>query len=234
MKTNLSTITLADQVEKKIIEYIKENNLTPGCSLPKEMQFTEMMGISRNIVRESLSRLRMLGIIQTRSKRGIIITEPPLLNGFSKVVDPNLLSIKTIKDMLGMRIALETGITDFIFANINNKDIEEMEVIVERQKALGVHNLSIEDEIMFHQKIYSIAGNKFIMQFQELIYPIFIFSKQNYENYYKPINLKLIHEKKIVNHSDIFEFLKSMDKEGYRKAIRMHLQTYWEFIYNFK
>lgn len=72
MKTGLSTTTLADQVEEKIIEYIKENHLTPGDSLPNEMQFSEMLGISRNVVREAMSRLRMLGLIQSRTKEELL------------------------------------------------------------------------------------------------------------------------------------------------------------------
>jgi DNA-binding FadR family transcriptional regulator len=234
MKTGLSTTTLADQVEKKIIEYIKENKLTPGDSLPNELQFSEMMGISRNVVREAMSRLRMLGLVDSRTKRGIVVTEPPLLNGFSKVLDPNLFSTQTIKDMMGMRIALEIGITDFIFANITDKDIQDLQKIVEQQVAIGLHNLSIEDELKFHLRIYKIAGNKFIMNFQELIHPIFIFSKQNYNNYFKPVNLQLIKENKIVSHADIFAYLKNRDSEGYRKIIRMHLHPYWEFIDKFK
>jgi DNA-binding FadR family transcriptional regulator len=233
MKNSLHTTTLADQAEEKIIEYIKENHLTPGDSLPNEMQFSEMMGISRNVVREAMSRLRMLGLIESRTKRGIVVTEPPLLNGFSKVLDPQLLSINTIKDMMGMRISLEVGITDFIFANITDQNIHELENIIDRQEALGVHNLSVEDELKFHMKIYEIAGNKFIMNFQRLIHPIFVFSKQNYDNYFKPVNLKLISENKIVSHADIFAKLKNRDSEGYRKIIRMHLHTYWEFLYNY-
>lgn len=234
MKNSLHTTTLADQAEEKIIEYIKENHLTPGDALPNEMQFSEMMGISRNVVREAMSRLRMLGLIQSRTKRGIVVTEPPLLNGFSKVLDPQLLSLKTIKEMLGMRIALEIGITDFIFANITDEDIKELDEIVARQKAIGINNLSVEDELKFHLKIYEIAGNHFIMKFQELMHPVFVFSKQNYEHYFQPINRKLQEEKKIITHVDLLEFLKRRDKEGYRNAIRMHLRPYWEFLYNYQ
>ena len=141
MKTGLLTTTLADQVEEKIIQYIKINQLTPGDSLPNELQFSEMMGISRNVVREAMSRLRMLGLVNSRTKRGIVVTEPPLLKGFSKVLDPQLLSIETIKDMMGMRLALEIGIADFIFTNITDKDIQELEIIVARQQAIGINNL---------------------------------------------------------------------------------------------
>lgn len=234
MKNSLHTITLADQAEEKIIEYIKKNRLTPGDSLPNEMQFSEMMGISRNVVREAMSRLRMLGLIQSRTKRGIVVTEPPLLNGFKKVLDPQLLSIETIKDMMGMRLALEIGITDFIFTNIADEDIMELDGIVARQKAIGINNLSVEDEMKFHLKIYQIAGNQFILKFQELMHPVFVFSKQNYENYFQPINQKLKQENKIITHMDILEKLKNRDREGYRNAMRMHLRPYWEFLYNYK
>jgi DNA-binding FadR family transcriptional regulator len=197
------------------------------------MQFSEMMGISRNVVREAMSRLRMLGLIQSRTKRGIVVTEPPLLNGFKKVLDPQLLSIETIKDMMGMRLALEIGITDFIFTNITDEDKKELDEIVARQKAIGINNLSVEDEMKFHLKIYQIAGNQFIMKFQELMHPVFVFSKENYENYFQPINRKLQEEKKIITHVDILEKLKTGDAEGYRNAMRMHLRPYWEFLYNY-
>ena len=76
MATSLQPTTLADQVEQRIIDYIKDNQLIPGDSLPNEMTFVEMTGTSRNVVREAMSRLRMLGIIQSRTKRGITVTEP--------------------------------------------------------------------------------------------------------------------------------------------------------------
>ncbi len=233
MQKGLSTTTLADQVEEKIIEYIKENQLVPGDSLPNEMHFSEMMGISRNVVREAMSRLRMLGLIQSRTKRGIIVTEPPLLNGFKKVLDPNLLSIKTIKEMMGMRIALETGISDFIFTNITKENINELELIVSRQQAIGINNLSVADEMLFHTQIYKIAGNDFILQFNQVMHPVFEFSKQNYESYFLPINEKLNEKGEIVRHADLLEKIKNNDKEGYREAVQKHLKPYWEFLYNY-
>ncbi len=77
--TGLTTTTLADQVEEKIIEYLKENELIPGNALLNENQLSDMLGISRNVVREAMSRLRMLGLIQSRTKRGIVYDEKFLL-----------------------------------------------------------------------------------------------------------------------------------------------------------
>ncbi len=234
IETGLVTTTLADQVEEKVIQYIKDNKMVPGDSLPNEKQFSEMLGISRSVVREALSRLRMLGLIQSRTKRGIIITEPPLLNGLRKVLDPNLFSIKTIKEMMGMRIAVEMGLAEFLFANITESNILELEQIVSRQEVLGVNNLSVQDEMLFHSKIYEVSGNNFILQLNEIMHPIFEFSKMNYESYFLPVNEKLVQRGALVMHSDLLDYIRRKDKEGYRQAIRNHLQPYWEFIYNFE
>lgn len=233
MTSALNTITLADRAEEKIIEYIKENELVPGDSLPNEMQFSEMLGISRSVVREALSRLRMLGLIQSRTKRGMVVTEPPLLNAFKKVLDPNLLSIRTIKEMMGLRISLEIGLIEFLFTNILESDIVELEQIVSRQQAIGINNLSVDDEMLFHSKIYEIAGNNFILQLHKIMHPIFVFSKQNYESYFLPVNEQLSKKGEIIRHADLLLFIKSRDKEGYQKAMLTHLNPYWEFIYNF-
>jgi GntR family transcriptional regulator, transcriptional repressor for pyruvate dehydrogenase complex len=72
------------------------------------------------------------------------------------------------------------------------------------------------------------------MKFQELMHPVFVFSKQNYENYFQPINQKLKQENKIVTHADISESLKRRDREGYRKVISMHMRPYWDFLYNYQ
>jgi len=233
MNVKLSTTTLADKLEEQIIAYIREKDLMPGDALPNEMELVEMFGISRNVVRESLSRLRMLGLIQSRTKRGIIITEPPLLNGFRKIIDPHLLSTKTIKEMMGMRIALEIGIAEFLFANSTDEDIRELEQIVSRQQAIGINNLSIEDELLFHTKIYEIAGNNFITQFNEIMHPVFVFARHNYESYFLPISEKLNELGEIITHSDLLDCIKNRHKEGYQKAMRGHLKPYWEFISNF-
>jgi DNA-binding FadR family transcriptional regulator len=231
MINNLSGTTLADQVEEEIIQYIKSHDLHPGDALPNEMEFSRMLGASRNVIREAMSRLRMLGLIQTRTKRGIIVTEPGLLTGFKKALEPQLLSVNTIKQMMGMRISLEIGIAEFLFENVSDKHILELEMIVSRQQAIGINNLSVEDEVLFHTKIYEIAGNEFILQFNAIMHPVFEFSKHNYESFFKPINQMLQKKNEIIDHADLLQFIINKDKEGYQKAIRRHLQPYWEFLH---
>jgi GntR family transcriptional repressor for pyruvate dehydrogenase complex len=229
-KIDNKTITLVDKVEISILDYIKEKKMTPGDSLPNEMDLSKELGISRNVLREALSRLRMLGIVRSRTRKGIVIQEPSLLSGFEKVIEPYLLSEEAIIDMMGMRIALEIGLTDFLFRNLDDRKVEELGNIVRSQEAMK-YSLTVEQETEFHKKIYEISGNNFIIQFQKIIHPVFQFAKTNYESYFAPVNERLLREGKIVTHHDLFKFIRNRDMEGYRNAIKIHLQPYMEFIY---
>jgi GntR family transcriptional repressor for pyruvate dehydrogenase complex len=229
-KIDNRTITLVDKVEVSILDYIKEKKLIPGNSLPNEMDLSRELGISRNVLREALSRLRMLGIVQSRTRKGIVIQEPSLLSGFEKVFEPYLLSEGAILDMMGMRVALEIGLTDFLFRNLDDQKVRELEDIVRSQEAMK-YSLTVEQETEFHKKIYEISGNSFIIQFQKIIHPVFEFAKRNYESHFAPVNERLLREGKIVTHHDLFRFIRDRDMEGYRNAIKIHLQPYMEFIY---
>jgi len=229
-KIDSKTVTLVDKVEISILDYIKEKKLIPGNSLPNEMDLSKELGISRNVLREALSRLRMLGIVQSRTRKGIVIQEPSLLSGFEKVIEPYLLSEGAILDMMGMRVALEIGLTDFLFRNLNESKVNELENIVRSQEAMKF-SLTVEQETEVHKKIYEISGNNFIIEFQKIIHPVFEFAKSNYESYFAPVNERLLREGKIVTHHDLFRFIRDRDMEGYRNAIKIHLQPYMEFIY---
>ena len=130
-----------------------------------------------------------------------------------------------------MRISLEIGIAEFLFEHVNDTHILDLKKIVSRQQAIGINNMSVEDEVVFHTKIYEIAGNDFILQFNTIMQPVFEFSKHNYESFFKPINQKLQEKNQIIRHADLLQFIKKGDKEGYQKAMRLHLQPYWEFLH---
>lgn len=60
-------VSLVEQTQRDILEYISKNN--SNAQLPKEQEFVGLLGVSRVVVREALSRLRALGIIETKRKK---------------------------------------------------------------------------------------------------------------------------------------------------------------------
>src|SRR3954468_10736606 len=95
--------TMADIVELQLRDYLKKKSFKPGDSLPSEQQLAESLGVSRNVLREALSRLRMLGIIETKKKRGMLLASPDILLSFERVLDPLIMDKKTLQDIFELR-----------------------------------------------------------------------------------------------------------------------------------
>ncbi len=160
MKKNITAIpklivqtSLADKVEESLCQYFKDNKLVTGDSLPKETELAEGLGVSRNVIREALSRLRMLGIIETKKRKGMVLAEPDLLSGLRRVMDPGMLGDEAMKNLFELRLVLEVGMSDLLFARMTPKHLEELESIagvlvlkrlVTQNSLLGLSKVTIE------------------------------------------------------------------------------------------
>ena len=230
LKIENQQITLVDQVEEKLLAYIREQNLCTGNSIPSEQVLAETLGVARSVLREALSRLKMIGMIETRTRKGMMLKEPFIFEGMKRAVNPRIMGEELMFDILGFRVALEMGICDDIFYNITPKDLQELEEIVRMGGALRNNEYGLMSEYLFHSKLYRITGNKTITQFQELIHPIITFIKDNFQSLFQPINMRLQREGRIVTHSDLLDYLKKNDAEGYRKALENHFMVYKIFL----
>ena len=226
LKIDGQSITLVDQVEDKLLNYFRSQDLKVGDSIPNEIELSSALGVARSVLREALSRLKMMGMIESRTRRGMILTEPFILGGMKRVVDPRIMSQESLLDLLGFRVALEIGISSDIF------HIMELEEIVNAGVALGNNEYANLSEYTFHSKLYEITGNKTIVQFQSIIHPVMNFVKTNLRERVEAINIELEKKGKIVTHTDLLNFIKNKDEMGYRNAIEQHFYVYKKLIYD--
>ncbi len=223
-------ITLVDQVEEKLLNYFRTNKMKPGDAIPREKELSDALGVSRSVLREALSRLRMLGLIESRTRQGMVLREPHILGGLQRVLDPEILGEETLMNLLGFRVSLELGICNSIFDNLNNTNIEELEAIVKQGVVYDINLYMPATEHQFHSKLYDITGNKIIIQFQEIIHPVSVFVKSKFKDFFEPINKKLNQEGDMITHHDLFEFIKKRDRDGFRKATEKHFIPYSSFV----
>ena len=230
LKVKGHKVTLVDQVEQSLIDYFKEQGLRPGDSLPNELELTERLGVARSVVREALSRFKMMGMIETRTKRGLVLTEPSLAWSLKKSINPLLLTEKTLLDLLEFRVVLEIGSTNSIFSNITDEDIKDLEIIVRHGKLIEENRYSPVSEYDFHTRLYEITGNNVIRDFQQIIHPVMEFIKDKRHAYFDFFANELMAKGEAVTHEDLLGYLKRRDREGYDKAIRMHFKLYTDYM----
>lgn len=226
-----STIkTLVDLAEEAIFHYIKEKKLQPGEKiLFDEYQLAEQLNVSRNVVREALSRLHSFGIIDSRKRKGMVLKEPDFKKNITKIIDPEIYSKEKNLDMLELRYILEIGIIPSLFENIKEKDIDDLKKILPMEVSTSNNRMSIEREIQFHSRIYQITNNQIIMDMQELLIPVYRFVYNNYADF-DTFNDKIKKENLQATHYDIIEALAKGDKDLYKDVIQRHLMAYQLYI----
>lgn len=207
--------TMADIVETRLREYLKKKSFRPGDPLPKEMELADALGVSRNVIREALSRLRMLGMIETKKRRGMVLTTPDILSSFERVLDPLIIDDKNLKDIFELRLVLELGLADLLYMRKTEKDIEELEAIVKNENA-DETEFRLKNEIAFHGKLYEMTGNDTLKRFQNMLLPLFGYVLQ-LEKQYQPAT---------VSHADLVKILKDGTKDEFKAAMTAHLQPH--------
>ncbi len=221
--TPISSNTMADVVEVRLREYLKKKSFRPGDALPKELELAEALGISRNVLREALSRLRMLGMIETKKKRGMILARPDILGTFERVLDPLIIDNNTLQDIFELRLVLEMGLADLLYIRKTDKDIEELENIAKKEVKQD-DSFRIKSEIAFHGKLYDITGNDTLKRFQIMLMPTF--------EYVLTLEKKPIRGK--VSHMDLVQILKTGTKEDFKIGMQAHLQPHFDRLNKIK
>lgn len=225
----LETLSLVDKVEQRLIEYFQENNLVPGDAIPKEIEFANSLGVSRTVVREALLRLRTLGLIDSRKHRGMILTQPDVINGFERVLDPKYLANETLKNLFELRLILEMGMADILFSRKTQKDLEELEEIVEQEEATEMNTtiFGLETEILFHGKLYQMSENITLQRFHGLLLPVFEYVIEQEGG---QIGEYKYSEGKFVTHRNLLDNIKVGTPETFRVAMRRHLEPHFDKI----
>lgn len=230
LKITEQQISLVDQVEEALSNYFRMKNLKPGDSIPPEKELAEAIGVGRSVIREALSRLRMLGLVESRTRRGMILTEPCIFESLKRIAEPGMLGDEAMFELLGFRVALEIGMTELIFQNMNEKYLAELDAIVERGKALEFSEYSPASEYEFHSKLYEITGNTTIIEFQRIIHPVLAFLNERFKDYFLPVNREIARKGKLVTHKDLVNFLKAGDREGFHKGMIDQFGAYHSFL----
>ena len=155
MEENARRESLTDIAEREIFHYLRENRFRPGDRLPMEEELAEKFHISRTIVREALSRLRMMGFIESRKRRGMVVGRPSIFETVAKVIDPAFLDEEEQKDFFRLRLTIELGLADMLAEQLTEEDLADLEKIVREEEADPAdYRRFLECDYHFHSRIY--------------------------------------------------------------------------------
>ena len=214
-------ITLVEQTQRDILKYISMNG-NAAARLPKEQEFVELLGVSRVVVREALSRLRALGIIEE------------IFGVLKSIVASGLLDKDTLRDLYQLRLMLEIGMADFIYMNKKPEQMNQLDDIVAEEVEMNREMATAENDeqryeiakkltdvdIRFHSKLFEMTGNKSLIDFQYILRHLFTL-------YYPKVKTDY-HSRTLVSHVSLFNILNTSTADAFRMGMRLHLKTQFD------
>lgn len=153
--------TLTDATIQALIRFIATQGLRAGDRLPSERELVALTGVSRLPLREALSVLKGLGIVESQQGRGVFV-KPLDLAGVFALLSPLLRSQASIRasHVMEVRALLEPCIAEQAARNRTDEDVETLSrCVAAMRESLLDRDTFIQHDMAFHQALARATGN---------------------------------------------------------------------------
>jgi DNA-binding FadR family transcriptional regulator len=201
-------------VQERIVALIHDRQLAPGAAMPTEPQLMDLLGASRNTVREAIRALRALGIVEIRHGYGTFVGRAPL-----DVLTPSLAfrvrsqtgnDVRALHDLVEVREVLETGLIGDVATTASEARIAALDALVTAMAR------DREADRAFHSLLYEARGNELVLQLIGLFWDVY----HEVEPVLGPPEDRTADI--VANHRRIVEALQARNPAAAREAMRLH------------
>lgn len=217
----ISRKSLFYEIVEQIINSIKEGNSAPGSKILTEAKLAETFQVSKNIVREALKALELVGIVKNANGIGTFIDENALAN-IQKLELLNLFEDENhIDELMEARKIIESELAFLASCKANEEEVKDLEEIIIRTKdslAKGKYNVNIGLE--FHMLIAKLSKNNILEKFLKSITDELISQRGKLIlEHYDAKNL----EREVNEHIEIFEHIKNKNPVKAKESMFDHI-----------
>ncbi|PWA13074.1 GntR family transcriptional regulator [Pueribacillus theae] len=155
---------VVEQLKKNILE----GNLKPGDKLPSVRALSTSFRVGQSTIREALSVLKTIGLIETRQGEGTFIRhyDSTILN--QSISDTLFVTKEEIIDLLDVRKTLERGTVSLAAERRTADDLRKIESIInEMEKELTSDHFGEEADWAFHFAIAEASRNRIMISLME-------------------------------------------------------------------
>jgi GntR family transcriptional repressor for pyruvate dehydrogenase complex len=214
-----------EEVAEELIEMIKSGQLKPGEKLDSVQQLAESFQVSRSAIREALSALKAMGLIDLRQGEGTYIREfdPkqlsfPLSTAF-------LMNKGDVAQLLEVRKILEIGVVASAANNRSEQNLSAMhDALMEMKLAYGNEELGEKADYAFHLAIAEASQNELLRSLMNHVSSLLIETMRETRKIWL-FSKKTSVERLYDEHQMIYEAIFDQNAKKAQQAMRDHLQT---------
>lgn len=222
-QTPLRRTKLTNQLFDALVAHIINERLQPGDALPSTAALCEQYGTSRPVVREALSALEAIGLVEVHSGRNAVVRELDghLIQLF--VARAIQLQDRPLAALMEVRVPLEVQAAHLAAQRADPAAIERIdELLHQMDEVLDDTEAYPRLDVAFHMEISRATGNRALIWFTESVREPLMDVMVQVRHYREKHGLV---GKEQDDHARIAAAIRAGDPETAAAAMRDHMAT---------
>ena len=213
---------LPDEIAQLIRQKILSQALEPGQRLPTEQELSQSFGVSRNVVREAIARLKLSGYIETRRGVGSFVAAEPGPHNF-EILPADLLHADALEQVYQLRVEIEAGAAALAAQQRTEAQLGTLRQALERVDAAGGDWRNGADRALdFHMAVCQATNNPYFVRLLSLFGRAIGDAVRTLR--YGSTGTDRVAQIEAEHHR-IFDAIAARDSEAARAAMRRHLSN---------
>ncbi|MCZ0873703.1 FadR/GntR family transcriptional regulator [Peribacillus sp. AS_1] len=219
-----------EEVSDELYEMIRSGSLKPGEQLDSIQQLAENFQVGRPAIREALSALSSMGLIEIKQGEGTFVKtfDPAIMN--HPLSAALLMDQDNIKHLLEVRKILESGTAEVAAKKRTEENLIELkDMLFNMEKVSDDEELSDKADISFHVAVANASQNELLITLMNHVSELMTEKMRDIRRaalYSEEMTLKQLYQQ----HVRIYDAIVAQDEDGARSAMLFHLQSVEESL----
>ncbi|MEL1136461.1 FadR/GntR family transcriptional regulator [Desulfitobacterium sp. THU1] len=218
----IKTRKIYEEIVEQIRELVARGDLKPGDRLPSERDLVERLQVSRASIREALSALELMGLLEVRSGEGTFVRKLRSESVVAPLAWMLTMEKVTVIELLEIRKILEVQAVEMAAERAEAEDVKELSAALDELRAdLSSPSSDGSADHRFHYAITRATKNKIMIRLMDTIsdlmkYVLKTSRSKLYEGKYTPALLFQEHKK-------IYDAIVKKDSQEAKDFMLAHL-----------
>ncbi|MCY3019413.1 MAG: FadR/GntR family transcriptional regulator [Planctomycetota bacterium] len=217
----IRTIPKADRVGavvQCIRELIESGNWATGDRIPNELTLCDQLEVSRTVLREAVSGLQSVGILEVRRGVGTFVGSRDSLSASTRLLQSALtISPRDLRTTFEFRRGIEQQAARYAAVKATPADIQELTSLCDAMDQYDYNSVEgLKADYCFHRKVVSMTGNELMRNVMAVLYERIFAANLR-------IAIAVGNDKRGAAHRPIVEAIRSGNPDKAELAMRDHM-----------
>jgi DNA-binding FadR family transcriptional regulator len=217
--------SLTEELASRISNQILSGELAMNERLPTVQELALRYGVSRTVVRETITLLKADGLINVRHGAGMFVAGDPRRRPLR--IDPDQVAgIRDIVEIMQVRLGLEVEAAGLAASNRSAGELRRIASALRGMISAGKKGeLAVDEDRAFHREIATASHNQYFQSFLEFLGRYIIPRSSIRIGHDTSDERRHYLDRLEEEHTRIYEAIERKDAEAARSAMRRHLRN---------